>query len=59
MVGARKIFDNGLSETSKTYFPHGIYKKLEHCESFGILGNITEEEENIIKKMIIVSLWCT
>jgi serine/threonine protein kinase len=59
MVGARKKFDSGLSQTSETYFPHGIYKKLEQGETFATLENITDEEEDTIKKMIIVSLWCT
>lgn len=59
MVGARKEFDSELSQTSETYFPHGIYSKLEQGESFVTLGNITEEEEDTIKKMVMVSLWCT
>jgi serine/threonine protein kinase len=58
MVGARKEIDSELSQTSKTYFPHGIYNKLERDESFIILGDITEEEEDTIKKMVMVSLWC-
>ncbi|XP_059451278.1 PR5-like receptor kinase [Corylus avellana] len=59
MVGGKTKFDSGLSQTSETYFPHGIYKKLEQCENFETLGDITDEEEDTIKKMIIVSLWCT
>jgi len=58
MVGARKEIDSELSQTSKTYFPHGIYNKLEQGESFVTLGDITEEEEDTIKKMVMVSLWC-
>jgi serine/threonine protein kinase len=58
MVGTRKEIDSELSQTSKTYFPHGIYNKLEQGESFVTLGNITEEEEDAIKKMVMVSLWC-
>jgi serine/threonine protein kinase len=60
MVGARKEFDSELSQTSETYFPHGIYSKLEQGKSFATLRDITEEEEdNTIKKMVMVSLWCT
>jgi len=59
MVGARKEFDSDLSQTSETYFPHGIYSKLEQGANFVTLGNITEEEEDTIKKMVMVSLWCT
>jgi serine/threonine protein kinase len=59
MVGARKEFDSGLSQTSETYFPDVIYDKLEQGESFETLEDITSEKEDTIKKMIIVSLWCT
>jgi hypothetical protein len=59
MVGARKDFASELSQTSETYFPHGIYKKLEQGENFENLGDITKKEEDTIQKMIIVSLWCT
>jgi serine/threonine protein kinase len=59
MVGARKEIDSELSQTSKTHFPHGIYNKLEQGESFVTLGDIIEEEEDIIKKMVMVSLWCS
>ncbi|XP_042970189.1 LEAF RUST 10 DISEASE-RESISTANCE LOCUS RECEPTOR-LIKE PROTEIN KINASE-like 2.1 isoform X4 [Carya illinoinensis] len=57
MVGGRKDIEGGISGTSEKYFPHGIYKKLEQDE---ILGNseVTRDEEDIVKKMIIVSLWC-
>jgi serine/threonine protein kinase len=58
MVGARKEFDSGLSETSKRYFPHGIYNKLEQGETFVTLVDIIEKEEYKVKKMIMVSLWC-
>jgi serine/threonine protein kinase len=59
MVGARKEFDSELSQTSETYFSHGIYSKLEQGKSSVTLRDITEEEENTIKKMVMVSLWCT
>jgi hypothetical protein len=59
MVGARTEFDGELSQTSETYFPHGIYNKLEQGENLVSLGDITEEEEDTIRKMVMVSLWCT
>ena len=59
MVGERKNFDCGFSHTSKTYFLHWIYTKLEQDNNSGIFGEITEEaEDKTTKKMIIVSLWC-
>jgi serine/threonine protein kinase len=59
MVGGRKNFDGKVSHTSEIYFPHWIYNKLEQGESFETFGDLTNEEEDSVKKMIIVSLWCT
>ncbi|KAB1211958.1 hypothetical protein CJ030_MR5G023734 [Morella rubra] len=58
MVGERKISNNGVSHSSEMYFPRGIYRKLEQGERFGTFEDTTEEEEDMVKKMIIVSLWC-
>ncbi|KAG6720397.1 hypothetical protein I3842_03G059000 [Carya illinoinensis] len=59
MVGGRKNFQSGVSHTSQIYFPHWIYNKLQQEESFDdTFGDITEVEEDAIKKLIIVSLWC-
>ncbi|KAB1211209.1 hypothetical protein CJ030_MR6G021601 [Morella rubra] len=58
MVGERKISYNGVSHSSEMYFPRGIYRKLEQGERFGTFEDTTEEEEDIVKKMVIVSLWC-
>ncbi|XP_041003281.1 PR5-like receptor kinase isoform X2 [Juglans microcarpa x Juglans regia] len=59
MVGGRKNFQSGASHTSEIYFPHWIYNKLQQQESFvNTFGDITDVEEDTIKKLIIVSLWC-
>uniref|UniRef100_A0A2N9IYU4 Protein kinase domain-containing protein n=1 Tax=Fagus sylvatica TaxID=28930 RepID=A0A2N9IYU4_FAGSY len=58
MIGGRKNFDGEVSHTSEIYFPHWAYSKLELGESFGAFGEISEEEEETMKRMIIVSLWC-
>ena len=58
MIGGRKNFDGEVSHTSEIYFPHWAYSKLELGESFGSFGEISEEEEETVKRMIIVSLWC-
>ena len=59
MGGVRKDFASELSQTSETYFSHGIYKKLEQGGNFENLGDITKEEEDILQTMIIMNLWCT
>ena len=58
MVGGRKNFDVGVSHTSEIYFPHWIYKKLELNENVSICEEMSEQEEETTKKMMIVSLWC-
>ncbi|XP_050248732.1 PR5-like receptor kinase [Quercus robur] len=58
MVGGRKNFDAGVSHTSEIYFPHWIYKKLELKENVSICEEMSEQEEETTKKMMIVSLWC-
>ncbi|KAJ6936186.1 hypothetical protein NC652_011044 [Populus alba x Populus x berolinensis] len=58
MVGERKKNYTGSSKTSEMYFPDWFYKYLEPGEITLLHGGISEEEEEIIKKMILVGLWC-
>ncbi|CAA7055619.1 unnamed protein product [Microthlaspi erraticum] len=61
MIGARnkEIFENTASDASTAYFPDWIYKDLENGEHTWKFGDqITKEEEEIGKKMILVGLWC-
>ncbi|XP_050242242.1 LEAF RUST 10 DISEASE-RESISTANCE LOCUS RECEPTOR-LIKE PROTEIN KINASE-like 2.1 [Quercus robur] len=58
MVGGRKNFDNGVSNSSKKYFPDWIYKDLELGMGGRTYGVMTVEEKETTKKMILVSLWC-
>ncbi|XP_010279326.1 PREDICTED: LEAF RUST 10 DISEASE-RESISTANCE LOCUS RECEPTOR-LIKE PROTEIN KINASE-like 2.1 [Nelumbo nucifera] len=58
MVGGRKNIDVGVDNTSEIYFPHWIYKRLGMDEDLGLCGDITTEEEEIVRKMSIVGLWC-
>ncbi|CAL9224290.1 unnamed protein product [Arabidopsis halleri] len=61
MIGSRnknlvKTID---SAASSTYFPDWIYKDLEDGEQTWIFGDeITKEEKEIARKMILVGLWC-
>ncbi|EOA39828.1 hypothetical protein CARUB_v10008496mg [Capsella rubella] len=62
MIGARcidKVQKAGSNDTSM-YFPDWIYKDLEKGEIMSFLADqITEEEdEKIVKKMVLVGLWC-
>ncbi|CAH8380652.1 unnamed protein product [Eruca vesicaria subsp. sativa] len=62
MIGARKKerFDqDSSSNTSSMYFPEWIYKDLEKGISGKLVENgISIEEEEIVKKMTLVGLWC-
>ncbi|VVB05978.1 unnamed protein product [Arabis nemorensis] len=61
MIGARdrekvEIFG---SNNSSIYFPDWIYKDLKRGEIMRIFGDqITEEDEKVAKKMVLVGLWC-
>ncbi|KAM3692972.1 hypothetical protein ACJW31_08G129600 [Castanea mollissima] len=58
MVGGRKNFDASVDFTSEIYFPHWIYKHLELGEELGLLGLLEKVDQENVRKMIMVSLWC-
>ncbi|XP_022759275.1 LEAF RUST 10 DISEASE-RESISTANCE LOCUS RECEPTOR-LIKE PROTEIN KINASE-like 2.1 [Durio zibethinus] len=58
MVGGRKNIDVGVAQTSEVYFPSWIYKHLDQAMDLNLHGVTDEEEEEITRKLIIVSLWC-
>nr|XP_027100239.1 LEAF RUST 10 DISEASE-RESISTANCE LOCUS RECEPTOR-LIKE PROTEIN KINASE-like 2.4 isoform X1 [Coffea arabica] len=59
MVGGRKNIDVGVDHSSEIYFPHWIYARLDRGEEdLGLHGISNEEENELARKMIIVSLWC-
>ncbi|XP_057949798.1 LEAF RUST 10 DISEASE-RESISTANCE LOCUS RECEPTOR-LIKE PROTEIN KINASE-like 2.4 [Malania oleifera] len=58
MVGGRRNIDVERSHTSEIYFPNWIYKHLDLEEDLRLLEVVTAEEEEMARKMILVSLWC-
>ena len=58
MIGGRKNIDVSVDRTSEMYFPHWIYKHLELDEELGLQGLINKDDEESVRKMIIVSFWC-
>ncbi|GJY00623.1 protein kinase-like domain, concanavalin A-like lectin/glucanase domain protein [Tanacetum coccineum] len=59
MVGGRKNIEVEVNNTSEIYFPHWIYKKVElHEEQLGLHGIGSDEENEMVRKMIVVGLWC-
>ncbi|EEF35390.1 receptor serine/threonine kinase, putative [Ricinus communis] len=58
MVGARKNICLEVGNTSEIYFPDWIYKRIEIIEDLGLCGIDNGEENQIARKLILVSLWC-
>lgn len=59
MVGGRKNnIDIQESNASEIYFPDWIYENLEQGKCQLLLQVTTDEEQEIARKMIIVSMWC-
>ncbi|XP_057949884.1 LEAF RUST 10 DISEASE-RESISTANCE LOCUS RECEPTOR-LIKE PROTEIN KINASE-like 2.1 [Malania oleifera] len=58
MVGGRRNIDVERSHTSEIYFLNWIYKHLDLEEDLRLLEVVTAEEEEMARKMILVSLWC-
>nr|KAJ0217676.1 hypothetical protein LSAT_V11C300124260 [Lactuca sativa] len=58
MAGGRKNIEVEVDHTSEIYFPNWIYKKLELDDELGLHRSMSNEENEITRKMIIVGLWC-
>ncbi|XP_048445581.1 LEAF RUST 10 DISEASE-RESISTANCE LOCUS RECEPTOR-LIKE PROTEIN KINASE-like 2.1 [Pyrus x bretschneideri] len=58
MVGGRKNINARASHTSDVCFPDWVYKQLEMGSSLGLPNGVTEEENKLARKMILVGLWC-
>lgn len=58
MVGGRKNINVEVECSSEIYFPHWIYKCLESNQELALRCVKNENDSDIIRKMILVSLWC-
>ncbi|RHN47261.1 putative glycerophosphodiester phosphodiesterase, protein kinase RLK-Pelle-LRK10L-2 family [Medicago truncatula] len=59
IIGGRKNYDTGGSCASEMYFPDWIYKDLEQGnEPLLNCLTISEEENDMVRKITMVSLWC-
>nr|GEX37515.1 protein kinase-like domain, concanavalin A-like lectin/glucanase domain protein [Tanacetum cinerariifolium] len=59
MFGGRKNNEVEADQTSDMYFPHAIYKRIElNEEQLGLHGIVSDEENDMVRKTIIVGLWC-
>ncbi|KAK4487611.1 hypothetical protein RD792_005737 [Penstemon davidsonii] len=59
MVGGRKKYDGAKEQNSSSeiYFPEWMYNQLEKGEDIAI-DIEKEDESDIVKRLIIVGLWC-
>ncbi|CAK8574030.1 unnamed protein product [Lathyrus sativus] len=58
MVGHRKNIKVEVDCSSELYFPHWIYKCLELNQDLGLKCIKNEIDEEMVRKMTVVSLWC-
>ncbi|CAK8574041.1 unnamed protein product [Lathyrus sativus] len=58
MVGRRKNIKVEVDCSSELYFPHWIYKRLELNQDLGLRCIKNEIDEELVRKMTVVSLWC-
>jgi hypothetical protein len=45
-------------DASQIYFPSWVYEQVCEGNDLEVLGDTTEQEKKITKKMIIVASWC-
>ncbi|XP_052887070.1 PR5-like receptor kinase isoform X3 [Gossypium arboreum] len=57
IVGKRKNLNASAEHPSQVYFPTWIYDRLQQGENIE-LEDMTESENSIMRKMIIVAFWC-
>lgn len=57
MANRRRNVNSEAKRSSEAYLPLWIYDRFDQGHSVEI-ENATEEESKLIKKMIIVALWC-
>ncbi|KAM5551322.1 hypothetical protein ABKV19_026245 [Rosa sericea] len=57
IAGRRKNVNAGAAHSSQIYFPSWVYDQFNEGNDID-MGDTTEDEKLIIKKMVIVALWC-
>ncbi|KAJ6800682.1 LEAF RUST 10 DISEASE-RESISTANCE LOCUS RECEPTOR-LIKE PROTEIN KINASE-like 2.1 [Iris pallida] len=57
MFGGKRKKSSRLDSASDTYFPNWIYQHIDQSESLMAYG-VTNESEEIVRKMMIVGFWC-
>ncbi|WOG96328.1 hypothetical protein DCAR_0415663 [Daucus carota subsp. sativus] len=58
MVGGRKNVDAQADHTSEIYYPRWLYKRIQSKDVLNLADEISVEENEVARKMVIVGLWC-
>ncbi|KAK9103841.1 hypothetical protein Sjap_021095 [Stephania japonica] len=58
MVGRRRNVNPFVEKSSQIYFPAWIYDRFNQGEEMDI-GDAGEDEKKIVRKLILIGLWCT
>ncbi|CAI0397142.1 unnamed protein product [Linum tenue] len=58
MVGKRRNLNTAATDQSSAYFPSWVHNEVSTPGTPIAVGEVTEEEDNIAKKMVMVGLWC-
>ncbi|WOG85679.1 hypothetical protein DCAR_0104870 [Daucus carota subsp. sativus] len=58
MVGGRKNVNASADHTSEIYYPCWLYKRIQNDDVLNLANEISAEENEIARKMVIVGLWC-
>ncbi|GKV25676.1 hypothetical protein SLEP1_g35076 [Rubroshorea leprosula] len=66
MVGRRKNLNAFVDQSSQIYFPKWICERFDQGEDIELgdvenveLGDVTDNEKNLVRKMVIAAFWCT
>ncbi|KAE8677789.1 PR5-like receptor kinase [Hibiscus syriacus] len=57
IIGRRKNMSTAVEHESQKYFPSWIYDRYYHGGDVD-LGEVTDDEKIMVKKMVIVASWC-
>ena len=58
MIGGRKNINVQVENSSEIYLPYLIHRRLELNQELGLRCITNESEKEIVKKLVLVSLWC-
>ena len=57
MVGRRKNVNANTKHSSKIYFSSWVYDRCHQGDNID-LGDANEDEKKLVRKMVMVALWC-